>query len=314
MAMRRACGAVFSICCLIGTAASLSADDDAPLKLRGAEKHTYKSVVDVDLRLHLFTPEGHSADDRRPAIVFFFGGGWRSGSPKQFEQHCRYLASRGMVAATANYRVSSRHGTKAKACVYDGKSAVRWLRTHADELGIDPNRIAAGGGSAGGHVAACTAIIPGFEEPGESTAVSSKPSALVLFNPAVTLAPFDGQEPIPAKRAGNLAERMGTDPINLSPAHHVQGGLPPTIMFFGTDDFLLDGAHYFAERMAQAGNRCEMIEYEGYAHGFFNYGRHDNVPFRKTVAAMDRFLASLGYVEGDPTVDAFLNQLASRSR
>ena len=119
----------------------------------------YKSAGGADLKLHIFEPSERPSDKPLPAIVFFFGGGWTGGTPSQFFQHSRYLASRGMVAVSAEYRVKNRHGTTPAECVADGKSAVRWLRSHAAELGIDPARIAAGGGSAGGHVALCTAVI-----------------------------------------------------------------------------------------------------------------------------------------------------------
>ena len=272
----------------------------------GARAETYKTVGDVDLTVYIFTPEGHRPEDHRPAIVCFFGGGWKGGQPKQFVEHCRYLASRGMVAMTADYRVSSRQGTKAKECVQDGKSAIRWVRTNASRLGIDPDRIVAAGGSAGGHVAACTGILEGWEEQGESTGVSSTPNAMVLFNPALALAPFDGFEPRDEERTRDLPERMGTDPINLSPAHHVRPGLPPTIMFFGTEDFLLQGARFFDQEMQKAGNRCEFKLYDGQAHGFFNYGKSSNRYFGQTLADADRFLESLGYLEGEPRVAAWL--------
>jgi len=278
---------------------------DLPDGFDGARTVVYKTVGDVQLRMHIFSPD-QQADSPRPAIVFFFGGAWRKGSPKQFEQHCRYLASRGMVAATAEYRVSSRHNTQAKHCVQDGKSAVRWLRTHADELGVDPQRIAAGGGSAGGHVAACTATLNGFDEPGEATDVSARPDALVLYNPAAALAPFDGREPLPNYDAEAMRKRVGADPVELSPAHHVGPGVPPTIMFFGTEDPLLAGARYFQKQMQEAGNRCEIDLTEGAGHSFFNYGRDGNRAFRSTVEQTDRFLTSLGYLEGDPQIDAFL--------
>src|SRR5210317_2600573 len=117
----------------------------------------YKKVGQVELNIHVFNPPDYAASDKRPAIVFFFGGGWNGGSPSQFYPHCAYLASRGMVAMSAEYRVKTRHGTSPRECVKDGKSALRWIRIHADDLGIDPNKLAAGGGSAGGHVAAATA-------------------------------------------------------------------------------------------------------------------------------------------------------------
>ena len=65
----------------------------------------YKKVGPSELKIHVFTPPNHTLADKRPAIVFFFGGGWNGGSPSQFYPHCDYLASRGMVAMSAEYRV-----------------------------------------------------------------------------------------------------------------------------------------------------------------------------------------------------------------
>lgn len=110
----------------------------------------YKTVDGVDLKLHLFYPSDSNRSDKMPAIIFFFGGGWNGGSPSQFYPHCKYFASRGMVAMSAEYRVKSVHGTSPRECVKDGKSAIRWIRQHAAQFGIDPNAIVAGGGSAGG--------------------------------------------------------------------------------------------------------------------------------------------------------------------
>src|SRR6185503_17153828 len=150
----------------------------------------YKRIGDANLAVHIFEPPG--AKSNRAAIVFFFGGGWTGGSPGQFEQHCRHFASRGMVAMTADYRVNSRHGVKPVTCVADAKSCLRWIRSNAARLGIDPHRVVAAGGSAGGHLAAATATLPDFHQPGEDKAVSSVPDALVLFNPALVLAAMDG--------------------------------------------------------------------------------------------------------------------------
>jgi len=276
------------------------------LSFRGARAEVYKTIGDVELKMHIFDPPA-SFEGPRPAIVFFFGGGWRAGSPKQFEQQCRYLATRGMVAMTADYRTRNAYGTDAKECVQDAKSALRWVRSNAKRLNVDPDRIVAGGGSAGGHLAACVATVMGFDEPGEDTTVSSEPNACVLFNPAVMIADSDGVTPIPADRAGDLKERMGTEPANLCPTHHIRPDLPPMIMFFGTEDFLLTGAKHFHQKMRAANNRCDLKLYEGYQHGFFNFGKSGNEPFKKTLIAADRFLAELGYVSGGPHVDEWLS-------
>jgi acetyl esterase len=161
----------------------------APKKAGPDETLSYKKIGEVDLKLHIFNPEGHKTSDRRPAIVFFFGGGWNSGTASQFHPQCAHLASRGMVAISADYRVAKTHGTTPRECVQDGKSAIRWVRQHAKELGIDPERLAAGGGSAGGQVAAATGTLTKFEEEGEDLQISSRPNALVLSTQSTTTAP-----------------------------------------------------------------------------------------------------------------------------
>jgi acetyl esterase/lipase len=275
-----------------------------PPELPDAKVEIYKTVGDVKLPLYIFTPKEHRAEDRRPAVVFFFGGGWNSGSPGQFQEQCRYLASRGVVAIAADYRVASRHQVKADRCVADAKSAIRYVRAHASRLGIDPQRIAAAGGSAGGHLAACTGVVPGFDEPAVDASISSVPNAMVLFNPAVVLAPVEGMPELLRRSVDSLRERMGTEPEKLSPYHHVRKGLPPCILFHGKADTAVPyaTAELFAEAMKSAGNRCELVGYDDQPHGFFNYGRGDNRHYRDTVRRMDRFLASLGWLEGEPTL------------
>jgi len=262
-----------------------------------AKAEVYKTVGDVKLNLYVFNPPGHMATDKRPAIVFFFGGGWTNGNPRQFEQQCKHLAGRGMVAITADYRVASRHQVKAVSCVADAKSAIRYVRKEAARLGIDPDKIAAGGGSAGGHIAACTGTIPDFDEMGEDTSISSVPNAMVLFNPALVLAPVKGLK-LDQGRVASLSDRMGVDPQKLSPYHHVRKGAPPTLILHGKADSTVPyaTAEAFAKAMTAAGNQCELIGYEGQPHGFFNYGRGDGSHYEKTLAAMDGLLEKLGFL------------------
>ena len=149
-----------------------------PVEIVGSVSEVYKTASGDDLLLYRLDPPGHDpAKDKAPAIVFFFGGGWNGGTPAHLEPQGRYLAQRGMVVFLADYRVNKRQGTTPRECVADGKSAIRWVRTNAERFGIDPDRLAAGGGSAGGHVAAAAGMCEGLEEPGEDTSVSSKPNA-----------------------------------------------------------------------------------------------------------------------------------------
>jgi acetyl esterase len=266
---------------LLLPAASLTAAPETPDR-----KVTYKTVGETTLQLHIFNPEGHKVTDKRPAIVFFFGGGWVGGSPSQFYPHCEHLAAKGMVAISAEYRVKSKHGTSPIECVKDGKSAIHWIRLHADELGIDAFNLAAGGGSAGGHVAAATAHTKGYNEEQEDKSISTIPNALVLFNPVLDNSP------------GEWGHAKVKDYWkDFSPANNIRKDAPPAIVFLGTKDNLIPVATLkrYQAAMKKAGSRCELHLYEGEGHGFFNKGKGDSYP--KTLVQMDAFLKSLGYIK-----------------
>ena len=275
-----------------------------PPHIDGAEEITYKTVDGTKLNLWVFNPEKHKSTDSAPAIIFFFGGGWNAGSPTQFVKHCEYLSARGMVAIVADYRVKNRHGVPAKDCVSDAKSAIRWVRENASELGIDSNRIAAGGGSAGGHLAAACATLPKFDDENENKSISSKPNALVLFNPVLIIPQTDYKKEETNEETNGLEKRLGTKPVNMSPYHNMVGKLPPTIIFHGTDDkgvpFIT--VELFTKRMHEFGNKCTLVAYQGEPHGFFNYGKKSNAIFVDTVHRMDEFLVSLGYLKAPPEI------------
>jgi arylsulfatase A len=261
-----------------------------PTSLPGAESRVYKTIGETKLHLHVFQPAQRKKNERLPAIIFFFGGGWTNGTVRQFVTHSEYLASRGMVAVVADYRVKSRHGVTPLECVADAKSAIRWLRAHAADFGVDAQRIAAGGGSAGGHLAASAALAIGFDEKGEDLKISSAPNALVLFNPALDL------------NAPRLREMIGEKALDISPLRLVRQGAPPTIIFHGTADTTvpIKQAEDFCAAMKKRGSRCELKSFEGRGHGFFNYGRGDNSDFNATLRATDEFLVSLGYLNAQP--------------
>ncbi|MBI1356841.1 MAG: alpha/beta hydrolase fold domain-containing protein [Acidobacteria bacterium] len=280
-------------------AAELKTPDDAN------RIETYRTVDGYELRLWIYEPEGHRPGDKTPAVVFFFGGGWNNGSPTQFATHAKYLASRGMVAMTADYRVNSRQGVEAKECVVDAKAAMRWIRSHSAQLGIDPKRLAAGGGSAGGHLAAALATLPDHDADDADRSISVVPNALALFNPAVLLAPAPGFEALEKRRA-ELEGRMGASVESMSPYHHIKKGLPPTIIFHGKEDITVPYASVeaFCDKAREVGSRCELVGYEDAAHGFFNYGRGDNSNYADTLRRTDAFFASLGWLHGAPTLAA----------
>lgn len=264
-------------------------------KLDGDRKEpvefTYKSVDSVSLNLEVRFPPNFDQSKKYPAIVFFFGGGWNGGTTSQFEPHAEYFSTRGMITVLADYRVKSRHKTTPFEAVSDAKSAIRFLRTHAKDLNIDKNRIVASGGSAGGHLAAACGTLPGLDEPGEDLSISSKANALVLFNPVFDNGPEGFQN-----------ERMGERWQEISPAHNISKGAPPTIVFLGTSDHLIpvEIAENYKNKMAAVGSRCDLHLYEDQTHGFFNKSKNDGVYYQKTVREADLFLASLNYLKGKP--------------
>ncbi len=282
---RRGCvaGSLLGLALLATTAAGVAAaPQSSPLTTKS---FVYKKTKQANLEIAVHFPQGWKETDKRPAIVFFFGGGWTGGRLQQFEPQGTHLASRGMVAARADYRVKSRHGVTPKECVEDAKSAIRWVRKNAAKLGIDPGRIVAAGGSAGGHIAACTALTPGLDAEGEDTKISSRPNALVLFNPVLRFSGFP-----------QLMERIGNDDAlgkAISPTLHLKKNSPPTLIFFGTADRLAIMGDEFMKKSKELGHRAEIFTAEGQPHGFFN-----RPPWlEKTTGRMDEFLVSIGYLQ-----------------
>lgn len=268
-----------------------------PPRIDGTRVETYRRVEDVNLRVWIMEPDGESATNR-PAMVFFFGGGWNGGSPTQFESQARHFAARGMVTLLADYRVKSRQGVKPAECVVDAKSCVRWIRSNAARLRVDPDRIVAAGGSAGGHLAAATATLPDAVDPEGNPLVSCVPNALILYNPVLVLAEYGD---LKLEGFGNRlsAERLGAEPEALSPIHHLQDDAPPALILHGKADTTVpySSAEAFEKAMRDRGSRCELIGYEGQPHGFFNPNRGGGKAYGETLAEADRFLVSLGYLK-----------------
>ena len=124
--------------------APIQAQQDArgayPPQMSGSTAEVYKTVGDTELKLYIYRPQGVAAGETRPAIIFFFGGGWRSGTPQQFAHQCLYLASRGTIAISADYRVSSRNGTKASLLTTRRSSITPTPASTVGRTGLPRNR------------------------------------------------------------------------------------------------------------------------------------------------------------------------------
>ena len=250
------------------------------------ETVVYKSSDHGDLSLHVRKPRDWRPEDRRAAIIFFFGGGWNAGSPTQFAPQAAYFAERGLVTFCADYRVKSRHGVMADVCVQDAKSAMRYLRGHARDYGIDPHRIVAAGGSAGGHLALCCAFIQEVNNPADDLSISPVPDAVIGFNPVPNLVDIER----PRSRIPDSETAL-----SISPRHHLRAEAPPLLIFIGTRDLLYDFVLDFVAEAGRFDNRVELCVDEGQPHGYFNRSPW----LERTTLRANAFLTSLGYFEED---------------
>ena len=251
-----------------------------------SEKILYKSTNEGELNLFIYKPSEFDIKKKYSCIVFFHGGGWNSGNPEQFQRQSRYFASRGMVAISVEYRIKNEHGTSPIQAMEDAKSAIRFIRSNARLLSIDPSKIAAAGGSAGGHLAAVAGNIDLFNNSDEDLTISSKPNLLILYNPVIDF--------------GTRKWLWINNPSDASPIHNISKGSPPTIILTGTNDKIVpvESIMNYKKIMESIGSRCDVILYEGAEHAFFNTGED----FVDTLYRTDVFLKSLEYIDGEPTI------------
>lgn len=238
----------------------------------------YRSIDGHDLKLHVFEAKGPGPAAGHPALLLFHGGAWQYGSPDAFFPQCRHFAQHGLTCVSAEYRIASRHGTDPRAAVQDARAAFAYLRNHAEGLGIDPIRIAVGGGSSGGHLAAMLGV---------ATPVSDRPAALVLYNPMLDLSPGKPDHHL-------VAEYWQS----VSPLQQVDAAVPPGLILLGTEDreVPVATAQAFCDGVSVRGGRCELALYEGARHGFFNLREDDRQYFDATNQRVGAFLVALGWL------------------
>jgi len=249
------------------------------------DQQVYKTVDGQALHLWVAKP---SSDPTHTAIVFFHGGGWTGGAVTQFNAQTKELAQRGMVVVNVQYRLIAKapNTESPEICLEDAKSAMRWVRSRAKDLQIDPDRIVASGGSAGGYLAAATALVPGWDDPHDNLDVSPRPDALVLFFPVINVGP-----------EGYNQKRFGDNPRKYSPEAYLSKNSPPTIIEGGADDKLVQPEILkdYKAKCDAAGARCILDFYPGQGHGFANKEPYTSI----TLNAVMHFLESIGYLPKD---------------
>lgn len=250
------------------------------------KKIVYKTIGKEQLHLDVFEPANYRSTDKRACIVIFPGGGWT----RLFYQECYVLAQRladkGMVGICVEYRViDKKRGSNVFDCVKDGRSAMRYIRGNAKKLGIDPERIVVSGFSAGGHVAVGTALFDSVNDARDDQEISPRPNALVLYYPVID-----------TSKEGYGQQKIGPRWKELSPAHQVKAGVPPTILFQGTADTVTPcaGARSFQKEMELHGNQSELITHEGGNHGYLIF---DLKLFEETMQRTESFLKKNGFLE-----------------
>jgi acetyl esterase/lipase len=254
-------------------------------KIKPTRKIVYKKFGESELSLDIFEPKDLKPGDKRACFISIHGGGWTSGSQRSMYPFTAHCAELGMVAVSVQYRLYKPGGPLAVVdCVRDARSAVRYVRAHAADLGIDPQKIVVNGASAGGHLAAATAMFDGVENAGEDLSISCMPQGLVLFSPVIDTSP---------EGYGNA--KAGPNWRDISPTHQVRKGLPATIVFHGTDDTTtpFKGAQLFHDEMLRAGNRCELVTQTGAGH---TYMFKDAALYEDTLKRLDAFLLAQGLV------------------
>ena len=258
----------------------------SPATLEGAKTYVYKTVAGQPLRLYVRRPPpGTSGPAKRAAVVFFTGGGWMYLNVANPTPQAEYLARRGAISVVVDYRVYCRDGVSIREQVQDAKSAMSWLRGHARQLGLDPSKIAAFGGSSGGHIAISTAMFDDLDARSGAHPVSPHPNLLVLFFPCV-----DETAEIELKYSAKAIQTYGAE---LSPALHVAPGLPPMFIGQGTADPLHDENIAYCTKVKAAGDSCTLVEYKDAPHGFLRQGQ----PFYDVgMRDMDAFLVRHGYL------------------
>jgi acetyl esterase/lipase len=236
----------------------------------------YASYGDRELKLDLYLPKRGKAPF--PAIVYIHGGGWRGGTPAQFRPQAVYMAQHGYAGVCIEHRFSQE--ARFPAALYDAKAAVRWVRANARQYRIHPQKIAAAGGSSGGHLAALLGVthhLGGLEGDGGNPKQSSRVMAVAAFNPPldlVALGKFQGsrQDQMLQPFLGDTYSKIPAIYRAASPVTYVHKDAAPMLFLHGTGDMVVPYQQSvdMMNALKTLGVRAETFTAEGAGHGFFN--------------------------------------------
>ncbi|MEU2775744.1 alpha/beta hydrolase [Streptomyces sp. NPDC007162] len=247
----------------------------APLVLRDVE---YARIGSTSLCLDLYKPEGPAG--LLPSLVWMHGGGWKIGDKADDSASLTPIVALGYAVASVNYRLLGDAPWPAQ--LHDVKAAIRWVRANAEMHGLDPDRIAAGGASAGGHLASMAGLTAGDRgldgEVGPYTGVSSEVRAVAaMFAPTDLLmmgAPSELERQIlPRSRGAELLgiEHVDDDPAAAraaSPRHVVHAGAPPHLLLHGDRDAVIpiDQSRLLHDTLSAAGVTSVLMVFAGVGH------------------------------------------------
>lgn len=268
---------VVAVALLCALPVSLEAQDAAPPPPAGVFVEADVQYSNVGGRLRMDVVRPLKGEAPFPAVVCIHGGGFRAGTRQRYVPIAYHLAQQGYVAAVVSYRLSPM--AQFPAPVEDVKAAVRFLRANAAQFQIDPDRIGAVGGSAGGHLAlmlGLTSDVAEFEGPGPNQQHSSKVQAVVNFYGPTDLTKsyepgksVDAAQVLPMFLGGDV-EHNRVAHLRASPLYWVSPNAAPTLTIHGTKDEYVAYEHgvWLTERLAAAGVPAKLETIDGAGHGF----------------------------------------------
>jgi acetyl esterase/lipase len=220
---------------------------------------------EMDLRCDLYRPP--PGTEKRMATIHIHGGGFTGGSRESLTERVRPYAARGYVAIVSQYRLAGQ--AKWPAQIEDVKAAIRWTRANARTLGVDPDRIAIVGHSAGGHLAltaAGTRNRPELEGRGGNPGVGTQVAACVAYYPSTEARPRrDGAAHVLLAPGSDAAAHRAA-----SPTTYVARGFPPTVIFHGVADTTIpiESSQRFFQLLRDVDVPAELHSFAGAPHSF----------------------------------------------